>query len=102
MSGKRKSVPQLDAAREVTNQTGGDRGEGPSNFVGVSQAVTNDSLQDRDGIDGVTGGSSDLKDAYFERERLAGHEEGWGRAKGQAGTLSGISAKAVGARSDKI
>ena len=70
--------------------------------MGVSRAITNNSLQDRDGIDSITGGGGDPKDAYFERERLAGHEEGWGRAKGQAGTLSGISAKAVGARSDKI
>ena len=88
--------------RGIANQTEGDRGEGATNFVGVSQAVANDSLQDRDGIHGVTCGGSNPKDVYFEREQLAGHEEGWGKAKGQAGTLSGISTKAIGAQSDKI
>ena len=96
-------MPQLGAAKGgIANQTGGDRGEGAANSVGVSRVVPNDSLQDRDGIDGVTGGGGDPKDAYFERERLAGHEEGWGRAERQAGTLSGISTKAIGAQSDKI
>ena len=56
---------QLGAARGgIANQTGGDRGEGATNFMGVSRAITNDSLQDRDGIYSITGGGGDPKDAY--------------------------------------